>query len=167
MCYVRTSTGCCFSKVQTLTDLLPHCCADNAKSAQAAKSTHNGNGSHADCCADTLKLCCAADGNSLSSQVSEAAVHVHIQPVDPNTPRANRGSAISLAGQGPGLQVFPGSVTEVDCVSAALRAGCGTLTVRGFGLTGGCIQKDDGDRLSCTPTSSLALDPKLLLLIGK
>ena len=51
------------------------------------------------------------------TQVFEAAFYFHIQPVDLNMTRTNKGSAVSLAGQGPGLQVFPGSVTEVNCVS--------------------------------------------------
>ena len=51
-------------------------------------------------------------------QVSEAASYIHIQPVDPSMPKTKPSGNISLAGQGPGLQVFPGSVTEVDCVSS-------------------------------------------------
>jgi hypothetical protein len=44
---------------------------------------------------------------------------MHLQPAQPGVtkPQRRHGPALSLAGQGPGLQVFPGSTPEVDCVS--------------------------------------------------
>jgi len=42
---------------------------------------------------------------------------LHIQPGRPETPRNNLAQAISHAGRGMGLQVFPGSIDEVADVS--------------------------------------------------
>lgn len=51
-------------------------------------------------------------------QVGPAAFCLHLQHHTPacGTPRQSA-KAISRAGQGPGLQVFPGSIPDVDCVS--------------------------------------------------
>lgn len=66
-------------------------------------------------CADVTPSLCAA----WSLQVGPAAFHVHLKPHTDKAPaQASAGThAISPAGQGPGLQVFPGSFPDIDCVS--------------------------------------------------
>jgi hypothetical protein len=54
-------------------------------------------------------------------QVGPAAFILHLKPAhaagsQPRTTASAR--AVSLAGEGPGLQVFPGSIPDMDCVSA-------------------------------------------------
>jgi hypothetical protein len=52
-------------------------------------------------------------------QVSPTESRLHLQLAQPGvtTPERRHGPSCSPAGQGPGLQVFPGSTPEVDCVS--------------------------------------------------
>jgi hypothetical protein len=62
-------------------------------------------------------------------QVGPAAFKLHLKPAQPRstqgqpvaTPHAPQ--CISAAGQGLGLQVLPGSIPQVDCVSAAASYG--------------------------------------------
>jgi hypothetical protein len=49
-------------------------------------------------------------------QVGPAVFRLHLKPHSPDAPRQSA-IANSHAGQGPGLQVFPGSVPDMDCVS--------------------------------------------------
>jgi hypothetical protein len=52
-------------------------------------------------------------------QVGPAAFRLHLKPHDPDAAKQSA-KAISPAGQGPGLQVFPGSYPAVDLVSCGL-----------------------------------------------
>jgi len=56
-----------------------------------------------------------ASTTNVSMQVSPTFYNLHIQRQRPRV--KNSASAISPAGGGMGLQVFPGSIQEVDCVS--------------------------------------------------
>jgi len=50
-------------------------------------------------------------------QLGPTSFRLFIKPRDPGVPRAKGYKGFGLAGQGMGLQVFPGSVTEVVQVS--------------------------------------------------
>lgn len=52
-------------------------------------------------------------------QVGPSAFKLHLKPHTPDAPR-QQAHTISPAGQGLGLQVFPGSMPDVDCVSPTL-----------------------------------------------
>jgi len=65
-------------------------------------------------------------------QLGATSFRFYIKPQDPGAPLLAHASGVSLAGQGMGLQVFPGNLTEVvqvrGCVYKQLRSGA----ARGF-----------------------------------
>lgn len=50
-------------------------------------------------------------------QVGPAACHLHLKPAQPRHSKTYLTTSVSPAGQGPGLQVFPSSMPDIDCVS--------------------------------------------------
>lgn len=50
-------------------------------------------------------------------QVGPAEFCLHLRPAVARDTRRQVAGTISRAGQGPGLQVFPGSISDIDCVS--------------------------------------------------
>jgi hypothetical protein len=55
---------------------------------------------------------------ALLLQVGPASFILHLKPHSPDAPRQTA-RPVSLVGQGPDLQVAPGTIPEISCVSSS------------------------------------------------